>query len=312
MRPISLKTVILAMAVAMAGLASCGSDDNDPTGGVANKNANTPNAAQPAEITRLEFPKISTGDGQIVVVHKVAGFGMDGVNYSLEWDSKLKAQRWTCYQMYAGNSASNWKRKDWEKTKWHGDPFQVDPQLPADCRTSDADYKNSGYDRGHICPSADRLYSQDVNEQTFYFSNMHPQSHGFNAGIWDKMEKQVRAWNTASFRDTLFVCKGGTIDASRKQVRAHTKSGIIVPKYFFMAVLCKKDGKYKAIAFWAEHTTKSSAGELIVPHMISVDELEKRTGIDFFCNLPDNVENQVEAVDPSSETVLRSWNIYGK
>lgn len=295
----------MGLAVAITALTAC--DNNEDNYAKANNtNANKATAGVAAEVTRMEFPKLSGSKGDTVIVHKVNGFGRDGINYSIEWDCKDKAQRWTCYQMHNGNSAENWKRNDWTDTSWKGDPFQEDTSIPKQYRTTLADYRNSGYDRGHICPSADRLYSKDVNEQTFYMSNMHPQLHAFNAGIWDNMENQVRAWNVNEFRDTLFVCKGGTINASLKQVKTHTKSGLIVPKYFFMAILCKKNGKYKAIAFWATHTDTKSSDKKPYDYTLSIDELEKKTGIDFFCNLPDNIENEVEmTADRSSWSWLK-------
>ena len=66
-----------------------------------------------------------------------------------------------------------------------------------------------------------------------------------------------------------------------------------VPKYYFMALMCKKSGTYKAIGFWVEH--KSYGGNPDVSSWaVSIDELEKKTGIDFFCNLPDRIENPIE------------------
>lgn len=301
----------LAAVTGLLVLSACDSGNDDPIIQPASKNANAnPTTFYTAqEVTRTEFPHIAGGTDNLIIVHKVSGFGRDGVNYSIEWDCQEKAQRWTCYQMHAGNSAENWKRSQWNSTPWKGDPFQEDKDIPAEYRTTLDDYRGSGYDRGHICPSADRLYSQDVNEQTFYMSNMHPQKHNFNAGIWEDMEGQVRKWNTNTFRDTLFVCKGGTINEQLGQVLTRTKSGVIVPKYFFMAILCKKNGSYKAMAFWAEHTDKKASGAKLADYAISIDELEKKTGIDFFCNLPDDVEDRVEAVDPKSDAAKTAWRL---
>ena len=323
------KIFILPMLAltALFTFSACGGDSNDDFGDGGNgnggnktetsQNANANKAAGnvPTEATRLEFPKVKGDANNLIIVHKATGFG---VNYSLEWDCTKKAQRWCCYQMYAGNSTVNWNRKSWEQTSWKGDPFQEDTKIPEQYRTKLSDYSGSGYQRGHICPSADRLYSQQVNEQTFYLSNMHPQIGTFNTGIWEKMEEQVRAWNVNTFRDTLFVCKGGTIDKTA-QIKGYTRSGLLVPKYFFMAVLCKqyssKDKKwnYKAIGFWIEHQNSPISGDKISNYVVSIDELEKNTGIDFFCNLPDDIENRVEAVNPKNNTaVITAWKLTGK
>lgn len=121
------------------------------------------------------------------------------------------------------------------------------------------------------------------------------------------MEAQVRKWNRSSFRDTLYVCKGGTID-SEANIRQRTTSGLIVPKYFFMAILCKNsetvNNGYKAIAFWVEHTDENHSDDDLRDYAISIDELERKTGIDFFCNLPDGTENHIEA---TMNTVSWTW-----
>ena len=230
---------------------------------------------------------------------------MPRVNFCVEWDCAKRAQRWSCYQMYDGNSGSSWNRDYWKSTDWKGDPFQPDPNLRSDVRTELSDYKGSGYTRGHILPSADRLNSKEANEQTFYLTNIQPQSWNFNDGIWKDMENKVRDWNKSSFRKTLYVCKGGTID-SDKQIIEKTSSSLIVPKYFFMAVLCHQPvNSYKAMAFWVEHTTQNKAGDNLANYIINIHHLEQKTGIDFFCNLPDKIEEEVE--NQNVEDIKRDW-----
>lgn len=291
-----LKT-LYALFTACA-IVACGGGDDDDTGDGnvvtsdddrynANSNATS---AQP-QLGRLEYPKVK-GGMSVVVTHATDEYGE---NYAVEWDCQKKAQRWTCYQMYAANSVTNGSRKGW----WgDDDPFQEDTALPEEYRSTLADYRGSGFNRGHICPSADRLCSKEANEQTFFLSNMQPQYYNFNARLWEKMEEQVRKWNISAVRDTLFVCKGGTID-NEGDILQRTKSGLIVPRYFFMAILCKKSGTgyngYRAIAFWAEHLNVDHSGDDLRTYAISIDELEQLTGIDFFCNLPDGTEAKVES-----------------
>lgn len=275
-------------------LVACGDDDDDNSGTVVDdtRNANANNTAtSAAEVSRLEFPKVKGGQS-VVVVHSTNEYG---VNYAVEWDCEKKAQRWTCYEMYASNSVTKGSRNGW----WgNDDPFQEDTSIPASYRTTLADYRGSGFNRGHILPSADRLCSKEANEQTFFLSNIQPQWYSFNVGVWEKMEERVRKWNTASFRDTLYVCKGGTIDTD-DGISQYTTSGLIVPRYFFMAILCKNketvNKGYKAIAFWVEHLNENHENDDLRDYAISIDRLEELTGIDFFCNLPDGTENHIEA-----------------
>ena len=133
---------------------------------------------------------------------------------------------------------------------------------------------------------------------------MQPQLNIFNAGLWLKMENIVsRTWNQASFRDTLFICKGGTIDSPDK-IMLTTPKGLIVPKYFFMAVLCKNSQGYKAIGLWTEHYATDHKNDNLLNYVVSIDELERLTGIDFFCNLPDDLEEATEKI-----VFPTAWNL---
>lgn len=249
-----------------------------------NVNKNDVSTSTNKEVWRLEFPKIKGDDMNLVITHSTDDYG---ITYSLEWDCDKRANRWSCYQMYKGNSVKNVKRDD---------AFAQDPDIPTAYATTLDDYKGSGYSRGHLCPSADRLCSRQQNQQTFYLSNMQPQIQDHNGGVWAKLEEKLRdTWNADSNRDTLYVVKGATIDDDN--ILTYTSSGLIVPKYFYMALLIVKDGQYKAIGVWSPHEADSTT------EYISIDELEERTGIDFFCNLPDAVEKEVEATCDTSQ-----WN----
>ena len=286
---------LLLSLTAFFTITSCNDEDKLPkpqvTSPVVDGNKNMNISFGSPELSRLEVPHVMGGNSQ-TLVHSVAGYG---VNMIIEWDRSLRSQRWTCYQMHAANIATNWARNNWDQ-----EPFQPDPMLEEGVRTELIDYRGTGFDRGHILPSADRLNSQEANEQTFYLSNMQPQYHVFNSGIWEKMENFVRnKGKDANFRDILYICKGGTIDNALQRL-PNTNTGLIVPKYFFMAMLCEKGNGYKAMAFWVEHKQEAQDGTLRT-YAVSIDQLEALTGIDFFCNLPDDIEDKVEASVAFSE-----------
>ena len=303
-------------------LASCGNDVefNDGSEEKSSVNSNCNNTALNPVYGRLEFPRLKGGTNNIVLIHN-ASFG---VNYCVEWDTNLRpegwdwsndggslrSQRWSCYQMYAGNSVIKTKRYSTDSKE----PFMLypnNPNLPKEYQFTADPYWNTGYDHGHICPSADRLCSYQDNYQTFYMTNMQPQSNNFNAFIWAEMEKQVRTWNNNNFRDTLYIAKGGTIDQASHIIKTigSGRNRIPVPKYFFMAVLCKNkdavNGGYKALGFWIQHQSNMSSD--LKPYVVSIRELERFTGIDFFCNLPDNIESAVETLP--KESIIRAWNL---
>ena len=300
-----LRLFLYATLTALA-LTACGSDDDDVTPSTPssqkqpNLNAND-NSLQP-ELSRLEFPHVKGGNS-IVVIHKTNdSYDPDGISYSLEWDCQKKSQRWSCFQMHTAGTTT--KRTD---------AWAEDPDIPSSARFTDTNamYKGSGFTRGHICASADRLYSAAANMQTFYYSNMQPQLYNFNAGdnytgVWVHMEDQVRSW--VSKCDTLYVVKGGTIDREDQilmRIKPNVEGGLIVPKYFFMALLAKSGNTFKALGFWAPHNDVVLPSIDLKDYVVSIDELEELTGIDFFCNLPDPVEKTLEGL--SHESICAAW-----
>ncbi len=300
-------------------LVACGGDDdeNEPTSAGTNLNRNSTSAYSLAG--RMEFPHLASGNS-VVLIHKTNDrVDPDGVNYAVEWDIDKKSQRWTCYQMTKSNGVS-------KVSRYYGSPqYPLDPDLPtgyyldrpnSDYSVSDY-YRGSDFDHGHICPSADRLYSKDANYQTFFLTNMQPQYSKFNGSddnykglsLWLAMENQVRDWVPTNNTDTMYVCKGGTIGdvnlngTKSSGVLMRIQQKLIVPKYFFAAILYKNSSGYRALAFWFEHTNNDvPSGARLSDYVISIDELEERTGIDFFCNLPDDIEKKVE-----DSVALKVW-----
>ena len=315
---------VLSLLILTTLVVACNNDDEGgSTSFSGNKNKNI------ARYAGLEFPRISNGNST-VITHSTPQYG---VTYSLEWDHDLKAQRWTCYYFTIENSKKYWKREYWKKgvnwdgKYWKGDPFQKDPDIPYAEQPnvigefSGSSYPDKGFSyfqRGHICPSEDRVASMDTNGQTFYMTNMFPQGEYFNSGIWEVMEKFVREdWGRKlkGARDTLFVVKGGTID-HEDQILCRTRSGFIVPRYFFMALLLKRgNSSPQAMAFWVEHINSDHSKDKLSDYVINIHELEQKTcsragkndGIDFFCNLPDDIENSVETQD--IETIKKLWGL---
>ena len=309
--------IYLLMLLAALTVGSCGSDNDGPGGGIVNTNtnANVVTPGMPDEITRLEFPKVKGGTST-VIVHETDQYG---VNFCTEFDTSKKSQRWSCYAVYKSNNLKGWKRDNWKNNHpywdgktWNGDPFQLDPQLPANVQPGVHEFSSSSmpsegityFQRGHIVASEDRICSKDVNGQTFYMTNMQPQREEFNNGIWKTMEEKIRSLTQTAY-DTMYVCKGGTIDKS-EQILGYTKNKFIVPKYFFAAVMIKNKSGHKAIGFWFEHKDYPST-EKLSAHIINIAKLEELTGIDFFCNLPDDEERLIENVNITPSYLLKVW-----
>ncbi|EKC77531.1 DNA/RNA non-specific endonuclease, partial [human gut metagenome] len=165
--------------------------------------------------------------------------------------------------------------------------FADDEEMPAPVGTL-ADYYNSGFDRGHMCPAGDNKWSQQAMDECFLMTNMCPQNHSLNAGVWNTIEQQCRNW-AKQYGKVYIVC--GPIFLN-KQHRKLGKNKVVVPDAFFKVVL--HTGKNpQAVGFICRN--QSQKGRKKTEFVNSVDEVERITGYDFFPQLPDDVEKRVEA-----------------
>lgn len=264
-----------------------------------NVNANVV-TSDPA-VSRLEMPKIDSRYD--FICYKLS----DGdVNFSLLYNKNLFHAVWAAYTYDSKNAQRNFKTRS---DTWSVEHF-YDNDKEYQLRTST--FPN-GFNRGHIVGSAERYYSQEANEQTFVMSNVSPQNGRFNASYWGEIEDKARDnWGrkiveptSRYYGGTLYIAKGGTTDQLLTTINVKNTLGnpvsMIVPRYYWMACLfVYPNGEKQAIGFWLEHkdyqnTTKAFLAKMRQEAACSIDELERRTGLDFFCNLPDNVEKKVEA-----------------
>lgn len=269
-----------------------------------NDNVNANTGYDNVSVTGYEIPHLN--DQNVYADHYVTMDGVQILNYALEWDNTKRHANWVAFTFDTTTSADVVKRTDlWAK----------DPKLPAEMQTGDSDHKNDGFDRGHLCASEDRVYLKEANDQTFYYSNISPQLKDFNGGFWRKLETRVQTWGRSTadgVYDKVYVTKGGTLNKLLKNFKGTTVDGgtpttdangftihgLACPEYYYMAVLSQKDDVFHAIAFLVPHKegmTENPSSDELKEYVVSVDKLEEETGIDFFCNLPDVLENEVEA-----------------
>tara|TARA_R110000851_G_scaffold298770_1_gene454300 strand:+ start:11536 stop:12078 length:543 start_codon:yes stop_codon:yes gene_type:complete len=168
------------------------------------------------------------------------------------------------------------KKSDLTKNEFERPYFIEDKKV----KTKSADwrnYKNSGYDRGHLCPAGDRRMSFEAYNETFLTSNISPQDHDFNAGIWNRLEQKVRYW--AEKYDGVYIVTGGVLKENLKTIGDENVS---VPNKFYKIIVDASGGKYKAVAFLIPNKPSS---ESFYEYAVSIDEIEARTGIDFFSEI---------------------------
>ncbi|MBF8150324.1 DNA/RNA non-specific endonuclease [Winogradskyella sp. F6397] len=206
-------------------------------------------------------------------------------NYSLSYSEPHEQAEWVAYELKASHlSYTNHKRPY----------FEIDKAV----KTGAAhwrNYKNSGYDRGHLCPAADRRFTKSAHDETFLTSNISPQEHQFNAGVWNRLEQKVRYW--AKKNDGVFVVTGGVLEDNLKGIGDESVS---VPNQFYKVILDNTNGKIKMLAFLMDHKKSDLP---LYKFVVSVDEVETLTGIDFFPELEDSIENRLEA-----SSSYKSWS----
>lgn len=237
----------------------------------------------------MELPATSADDKQDLLIH----YFPDGQrSYSAYYDYGNFVSSWVAYPLCAGNIGSGGRT----------DKFCLDPLLP---RSQQAylpgTYRegNAGkFDRGHQIPSADRL-DWRVNIETFFATNMTPQVNELNAEAWAVLESKVRDWAKKS--DTLYVVTGCVTQGSDKYALDSDNKQITVPVGYYKALLRLSKGEYSANAFWFENAPDKSTS-IPKTKAMSVDELEKKVGVDFFVNLDADTQKTVESADPTQTT----------
>ena len=138
-----------------------------------------------------------------------------------------------------------------------------------------------------MCPAGDMSFDENAYNDTFYTSNISPQKHKFNDGVWNRLEQKVRYW--AVKYDGLYVITGGVLESSLQTIG---KEKVSVPTYFYKVLLSKSDGKIKLIAFLIPNEASEKP---LYDFVVSVDQIEKMTGIDFFPKLDDKIEEKLES-----------------
>ncbi|GAA4446449.1 hypothetical protein GCM10023091_39540 [Ravibacter arvi] len=166
--------------------------------------------------------------------------------------------------------------------------FNPDPKVSTGSALF-SDYTRSGFDRGHLAPAADFKHSLDQMRETFFMSNISPQNRDFNAGIWNDLEKLVRAW--ANRYEKIFVVTGPVLRPGLSSIGKVNR--VAVPEKFYKVILFAEPPHVKGIAFLLDNQPASMP---LSKAVVSIDSVETITGLDFFPMLPDDVSRRIESV----------------
>lgn len=229
---------------------------------------------KPATIANLEYP--FTENSNEIISH---------TGYSFLFSNKDKQAVWIAYQLTNEETVKLYNRSD---------RFTPDKSVKSGT-ANDNDYKGSGYDRGHLAPAADMGWSVKVMEESFYYSNMSPQKPSFNRGIWKQLEELTRDW--AVQNKEIYIVTGGVLNDSLSSIG---KNKVSVPKYYYKVILDYSEPSIKGIGFIMPN---ESSKEPLQRYAVTIDSVERFTGINFFYQLPEDQEKVIE-----STLSIKSWN----
>jgi endonuclease G len=225
------------------------------------------------------------------VGHEADGRLLTKSHHACFHDPHLKVSRWVAYRA-EGDDTSSRER--------HAGKFFPEPQLPAGQRAEEYDYRGlwkpdrTGYDRGHQAPDAAiKRFGPEAQRETYSLANTTPQHSQINQGIWQDVEAAIRSWSAPN-RPVWVVT--GPIFFPKHETTYVGPNRVAVPDAYY-AVL-NRGLPPQVLSFLVANTAQAPWYASLNGFLVSVDSVEKLTGLDFLSELPDSAENRLEALTP--------------
>ena len=209
---------------------------------------------------------------------------LENTGYLCGYSDTLRSPVWVAYRLFDKIGRDSGGERP--------DGFRVDSRTLAKVHSDE--FTRSGFDRGHLAPNfgISRCYGEEAQLETFLMSNIVPQKHEMNAGLWRFLEERS-ALNYAGRFGEVWVITGPVFSDSPQTIG----DGVPVPIACFKILIDRTEGKFRAQSFLIPQDAKGLGG--INQYMVSIDKLERLTRLDFLAELADDVEAQVEARTPS-------------
>lgn len=272
---------LILIAIGIFGIARCNHAKAS--------SVNTQSSEGPQDAPEKDIPIITensfTGIDHAITPANLKSVEKEYEGFRISYNPETKNPNWVAWELLGNEVEGNAPRSN---KFWHDEELEG-------C-SYNSDYSRSGYDRGHMCPAADQKWSERAMSDCFVMANMCPQDHSLNTGAWNTLENKERNW---AKRDSAIVIIAGPI-FEKSDTLTIGQSGVRVPGAFFKVMVAPYVDKPRGIAFIYPNMTAPGNME---QYMTTIDEVEKITGIDFFYNLPDEIENAVESVSS-----FREWN----
>ena len=202
---------------------------------------------------------------------------IEHLGYTVSYNPQWLVPNWVAYELTSSETNGVQERSN---------HFKPDPLVKGDPVVT-SDYSKSGCDRGHMAPAADMKWSEQAMRESFYMTNICPQLHNLNAGDWKDLEELARDW--AQKYGSIYIACGPIVEANYQTIGKN--HSIAVPSAFYKVFLRQTRKGWASIGFIMPN---KAGNRPLMTYMFTVDEIEEQTGIDFFYNLPDSIESQVE------------------
>ena len=241
--------------------------------GTKKKTTTTPKAIAPAKI-HLKYGNPSQANSK-----DLNNYLLEKPQYALSYNCETGIPNWVSWQL----------DRSWLGSVDRSNDFRPDSNLPNGCyAVRPSDYRGSGYDRGHMTPSGDRTKTQSDNSETFLMTNMIPQAPSNNREVWRELEEYSR--DLVSQGKELYIVAGG--EGKEKEIAS---GQVIVPKYTWKVILVLDNGNVEETIAVRMPNNDTVARTDWKDYIVSVDEIENKTGLDFFSAVPKSIQNKIEA-----------------
>jgi endonuclease G len=206
------------------------------------------------------------------------------MHFTLSYNEGNELPSWAAYALTPDMA----KASGTVKEKYAEDP------LVSTGSSSAKDYKDAGFVMGQLVPAEDMLLDLQTARETYLMSNIVPHKVGFHKFLWKSLEQLIREW--AKEGNTLYIAAGPVL--ADGPFGSFGENKVAIPSRYYKVIM-DLNGE-RAIGFIFRVNTSSGT---LTSFALPVDKVEKATGIDFFINVPDNVEEKLE-----SELDLKKWN----
>lgn len=226
-------------------------------------------------------PNIAIDFSEVGTVEKINSVDEQSLirtSYIVSYNKKTKCPNWVAWRLTRDHANGDVSRM--------GNAFHEDMEVPAP-RALNADYRQSGYSRGHMCPAGDNKWDRDVMYETFLLSNVCPQNANLNSGLWNQIEISCRRW-ADRYGDIYVIC--GLMYFKSKKMQYIGENAVAVPDAFFKVILCLNDVP-KCIGFICRNTDGNKKKDMYVN---TLNQVERLTGLHFFPQLDPDTRKLIE------------------